>query len=315
MLPLHLTNKILLGNVREKLQHIPDNSCRTCVTSPPYYGLRDYGTAVWDGGDENCDHKMPRSTNRHRPGDKSATNKGSDPITCHVCGRCGATRIDEQIGMEKTPEEYVEKLVGVFKEVHRILTPDGTLWLNLGDSYNGSGGQGTKPNIISAEANEAMGGKAIRIHSLKAKDLIGIPWMVAFALRAAGWYLRQDIIWHKPNPMPESVGDRCTKSHEYIFLFSKQPKYYFDQEAIRQPLADLSVQRLLQDVENQNGTTRAIGKTNGTLKATAKNFTPIPYLPGRNPRKGVDTKGGNQGSGTGIPMGMHGSGLVGPRKT
>ena len=148
--------KLHLGDCLDHLEFMPDNSVNCCVTSPPYFGLRDYG-------------------------------------------------MDGQIGLEQTPEEYVAKMVEVFREVRRVLRDDGTLWLNLGDSYG------------------------------KDKQLLGIPWMVAFALQADGWYLRQDIIWSKSNPMPESVRDRCTKSHEYIFLLSKSQRYYYNNDAIREP--------------------------------------------------------------------------------
>ena len=184
-------DKIYQGDSLEVLKTFEDNSIDCCVTSPPYYTLRDYG-------------------------------------------------VDGQIGLEETPEKYIERLTEVFMEVHRVLKPNGTLWLNIGDSYNGykgnaksqyndskyvggHGGHPTRPSGYGLECKE-----------LKPKDLIGIPWMLAFSLRNAGWYLRQDIIWHKPNPMPESVKDRCTKSHEYIFLLSKSQKYYFDYEAIQE---------------------------------------------------------------------------------
>ena len=139
--------------------------------------------------------------------------------------------------MENTPEEFVENLVGVFREVKRVLKDDGTVWLNLGDSY--------LPN----------------------KQLGGMPWQVAFALQTDGWILRQDIIWHKPNPMPESVQDRCTKAHEYIFLLSKNPKYYFDNEAIKEDSSESSKSRLNQDIKNQTGSDRVPGKKNGNMKA------------------------------------------------
>jgi len=185
--------EILHGNCIEQLKTIPKQSVNCCVTSPPYWGLRDYG---------------------HRG----------------------------QLGLEETPEDYVSKMVHVFREVWRVLRDDGTLWLNLGDSYasfrdckatpdtaRGSGG-GTlisKGNAKNRIVSTFSGTK------IKHKDLVGIPWRVAFALQADGWYLRQDIIWHKPNPMPESVRDRCTKAHEYIFLLTKKPNYYFDNEAIK----------------------------------------------------------------------------------
>jgi len=145
------------------------------------------------------------------------------------------------LGLEESPEKYVEKMVEIFGEVNRVLRNDGTLWLNLGDSYSAAatGSLGNKITLGGGQANQAAGlGRPSKLgHGLKTKDLIGIPWLVAFALRSSGWYLRQDIIWAKPNPMPESVKDRCTKSHEYIFLMSKSPKYYFDSEAMKEPAA------------------------------------------------------------------------------
>lgn len=224
---------VLAGDCIKSMAQLPDNSVHCCVTSPPYFGLRDYGTAKWEGGDPNCDHirKHAKHGGERADRDQSANvfqYKGK-------CEICGATSVDDQIGQEQTPDDFVAKMVEVFEQVRRVLRPDGTLWLNLGDSYNGSGGQGTKPNIMSIEAAQGRGGKSIQVNGLKQKDLIGIPWMVAFALRKAGWYLRQDIIWHKPNPMPESVQDRCTKAHEYIFLMTKSPSYYYDIDAIREP--------------------------------------------------------------------------------
>lgn len=182
--------EILQGDCLAVLKTIPERSIQMCVTSPPYYGLRDYG-------------------------------------------------VDGQIGMEDTPQEFISRLVDVFREVRRVLKDDGTLWVNIGDSYCNSNGyarasdQFQRKGRNDAPANDR---DLTRLHEsgLKTKDLIGIPWMLAFALRADGWYLRQDIIWHKPNPMPESVKDRCTKSHEYIFLLSKSDKYYFDFEAIQE---------------------------------------------------------------------------------
>ena len=170
-------------------------SVHTIVTSPPYYGLRNYN-------------------------------------------------VDGQIGLEVTPDEYIANLVAVFRECKRILRDDGTLWVNIGDSYNGSapnqsGQNGYNDGRENRDKRYSTGG----VNGLKPKDLIGIPWMLAFALRADGWYLRQDIIWAKPNPMPESVKDRCTKSHEYIFLLSKSAKYYYDNEAVKEPVSDVSMKR------------------------------------------------------------------------
>jgi DNA modification methylase len=159
-----------------------------------------------------------------------------DGIFKDICRRCGAKRKDRQIGLEPTPQEYVEKMRLVFSEIKRVLKKDGTLWLNLGDSYCGTGDKGEWKDPKHTDGRNAQS-VAInkKINGLKKKDLVGIPWRVAFALQSDGWYLRQDIIWHKPNPMPESVTDRCTKSHEYIFLLSKEPNYYFDSEAIKEP--------------------------------------------------------------------------------
>lgn len=179
---------VLVGDCLASLKTLPAGSVNCCVTSPPYYGLRDYGH-------------------------------------------------EGQIGLEETPDAYIARLVEVFREVRRTLRDDGTLWLNIGDSYVGSannGGAATK----TMSGPQAATGKNLptkRGEGLKSKDLIGIPWMLAFALRADGWYLRQDIIWHKPNPMPESVRDRCTKAHEYVFLLSKSDRYYYDHEAVKEP--------------------------------------------------------------------------------
>ena len=177
--------RILLGDCLDRLKELPDESVHCCVTSPPYFGLRDYGHAG-------------------------------------------------QIGLENSPQDFVDKLVEVFREVRRVLRNDGTLWLNLGDTYAGSGGAGNQfGQIQNGLAKYKQKGRPKDI-GLKPKDLIGIPWKVAFALQADGWFLRQDIIWHKPNPMPESVTDRCTKAHEYIFLLSKNERYYFDSDAIKE---------------------------------------------------------------------------------
>ena len=178
---------IIVGDAVEALRKIKSESVDCCVTSPPYYNLRDYG-------------------------------------------------IEGQIGLETTPEEYISKLVDVFREVRRILKNDGTLWLNIGDSYAGSG-KGKKDTHTTNKGNKGSKNNSalqgnFRSADIKPKDLIGIPWLLAFSLRADGWYLRQDIIWQKPNCMPESVRDRCTRSHEYIFLLSKSRKYYYDSEAI-----------------------------------------------------------------------------------
>ncbi len=219
---------IHVGDVSDVLPTLEAGSVRCCVTSPPYWGLRDYGTATWEGGDEACDHTAGSDY-----ATKNDTNTGAirgGPFRS-ICGKCGATRIDAQLGLEETPELYVENMVRVFREVRRVLADDGTLWLNLGDSYNGVG-RGEKANGLQVAARET---KQRTVRGLKPKDLVGIPWRVAFALQADSWWLRSDIIWSKPNPMPESVTDRPTKAHEYIFLLSKSARYYYDHKAIAEP--------------------------------------------------------------------------------
>ena len=231
------------GDCRAVLREMEPESVHCVVTSPPYWGLRDYGTATWEGGlDSGCKHPMPwRQPLSARPsgafhGGSDVGNASREPDTRDQCGLCGARRIDSQLGLEATPEEYVAAMVDVFREVRRVLRADGTLWLNLGDSYFGTGKGPTHPTGFHAGGN----GTGYPIHgvythtSLKEKDLVGIPWRVAFALQADCWYLRSDIVWAKPNPMPESVTDRPTKSHEYLFLLSKNPRYYFDADAVRE---------------------------------------------------------------------------------
>ena len=242
------TATILVGDNRKTLSKIPDKTIQTCITSPPYWGLRDYGTATWLGGDEQCDHLgKPFSTRANinaNSGGRDVKNAEMREFYKEQCGKCGALRQDEQIGLEQTPEEYVEQLCSVFDQVWRVLVDDGTLWLNLGDSYNAS-----TPNRSGTNAfNDGRKNRNQRlttggVSGLKPKDLVGIPWRVAFALQARGWYLRSEIIWHKPNPMPESVTDRPTKSHEHIFLFTKSAKYYYDHEAIKEPVTESSLKR------------------------------------------------------------------------
>lgn len=233
--------EILQGDSREVLAGLPAQSVHTCVTSPPYFGLRDYGTGQWEGGDPDCTHApsglSPDKKNRGAAAPNGKSSMRDAAILRGHCP-CGAVRADHQIGLEETPDAYVQRLVEVFREVRRVLRDDGTLWLNLGDSYaaNRSYQVPSTKGGPKHGPGQAAGGKASVVpEGLKPKDLIGIPWRVAFALQADGWYLRQDIIWHKPNPMPESVRDRCTKSHEYIFLLTKSPRYFFDHEAIKEP--------------------------------------------------------------------------------
>ena len=244
-------NKIYLGNCLEVLKTLPDNSINCCITSPPYYGLRDYGTGKWVGGNFECRHIIShkRVNSVCGVGSHSTMESNNIPVGStiikKVCPLCGAIREDNQIGLEESPEEYIKRLVDVFSDVYRILKDDGTLWINIGDSYVGSGSRGCNYDDFnhSQEWMQTASKGTLNNENIpkfnsngvyKNKDLIGIPWMLAFALRECGWYLRQDIIWSKPNPMPESVKDRCTKSHEYVFLLSKSAKYYFDIDSIKE---------------------------------------------------------------------------------
>jgi DNA modification methylase len=213
---------VVQGDVLTTLPTLEAESVHCCVTSPPYWGLRDYG-------------------------------------------------VEGQLGLEPTPDEYVAKMVAVFREVRRVLRDDGTLWLNLGDSYaattKGSGGPDSSSTLVGTKAEhngQRMTPRKMLLGSLKPKDLVGIPWRVAFALQADGWYLRQDIIWHKPNPMPESVRDRCTKAHEYIFLLAKSERYYYDAEAVGE---ETSARTLERDRYTRGGNNKAIGVyTSGARK-------------------------------------------------
>jgi DNA modification methylase len=238
-------NKIEFGDCRETMRRWASEGIKaqTCVTSPPYYGLRDYGTAKWEGGNLDCDHtgaKVNPLKVGGFTGERLRKEGGSENEKYlsykKLCPDCNAVRVDSQIGIEETPEEYIAAMVEVFRCVKDVLADDGTLWVNIGDSYAGSGGAGNQFGQLEKGLTKYKQGGKPQDFGCKPKDLIGIPWMLAFALRSDGWYLRQDIIWHKPNPMPESVQDRCTKAHEYIFLLSKSPKYYYDNEAIKEPV-------------------------------------------------------------------------------
>ena len=219
------------GDALEILRELPSESCDCVVTSPPYWGLRDYGTGEWEGGDEGCDHTRQSAASRESSTlVGSTTTQGGTYAWGAECGRCGARRSDRQLGLEPTPEEYIAKMTEVFREVRRVLAAHGTCWLNMGDSYAAA-----RAYQVRDKHTEVGNNMASEVPpGLKPKDLCGIPWRLAFALQADGWYLRSDIVWSKPNPMPESVTDRPTKAHEYIFLLTKQPTYFFDQEAVRE---------------------------------------------------------------------------------
>ena len=251
--------QVLVGDCIESMRSLPSLSVHTCITSPPYYGLRDYGDqqGKWWGGKSNCEHEhgerqtfVRRSNDGGKDGTKQGTNRGANerdkPIEHTNCTKCDAWY--GSLGLEPTPEQFVKNLVEVFREVKRVLRDDGTLWLNLGDSYAGGGGSSghTEETKNMGRKTNSYGSVATRGRTpsgFKAKDLMMMPHRVAIALQEDGWYVRQDIVWDKPNPMPESVKDRCTKNHEYIFLLSKNRKYYYDAEAIREPLSEPTKQR------------------------------------------------------------------------
>ncbi len=254
------------GHAQDILQTMPDESIHCCVTSPPYWGLRAYGTRpqIW-GGDPVCPHRFSKQLSHGRRGNRGVSGTGGNYHPAleqsgqgpgaggggHFCLRCRAWR--GELGLEPTPELYVRHIAETFQEVRRVLRQDGTLWLVLGDSYAGSwGNQGRRkgrgtqrpingPSIQNLEpypTRKHSTGSWVNGHPvLKPKDLIGIPWRIALTLQADGWYLRSDIIWAKPNPMPESVTDRPTRSHEYVFLLTKNPRYYYDAEAIKEPVS------------------------------------------------------------------------------
>ncbi len=237
-----------VGDVRDVLATMPDESVHCVVTSPPYWGLRDYGTGSWDGGDEGCDHQPPKQPGRvFKNGQGKSYASSNTSWSAHdestfkdVCGKCGARRVDKQLGLEPSPDEYVANMVAVFREVRRVLRRDGTCWLNIGSSYaSGTGGGLQGGNGRRADRTFTAEGMGKPVPpGYKPKDMVPIPWLLGLALQADGWYLRSDIIWSKPNPMPESVTDRPTKAHEYLFLLSKSPRYFYDADAIREPSLD-----------------------------------------------------------------------------
>ncbi len=294
--------QILHGDVRDQLKKIESGSIQTCVTSPPYWGLRDYGTdhQVW-GGDSKCDHvwetertSRPNSSggraSESNPYAKKLSIKGQDNYSefadysdratySDFCQKCGAWR--GELGLEPTPELFVDHLVEVFREVKRVLRDDGTIWVNLGDTYWGGGWRGTSLNEKSGDLQKGHTGThcgesmvmGTGKHDLyKPKDLVGIPWMTAFALRADGWWLRSDIIWHKPAPLPESVLDRPTKAHEYIFLMSKSQRYFYDREAIRETPKESSGKNIrCPDYDAESGERReVVGKDYDVIKGANK---------------------------------------------
>lgn len=245
--------RILEGDVLKRLAQLPDECVHCVITSPPYWGLRDYGTGTWEGGDPGCKHVASdirigmglATLGEHYRGGGHKQGEVTELHYRDLCAQCGAVRVDQQIGLEKTPKEYIEKMVNVFREVRRVLRNDGTCWINIGDCYSGCHttyeGDQAKWQHGEYPGTQEVGQPK---YEWPAKNLVGIPWMLAFALRTDGWYLRQDIIWAKPNPMPESVTDRCTKAHEYLFLLAKRARYFYDAEAIKEKcVGDLEASR------------------------------------------------------------------------
>jgi len=244
-------NKVFFGDCRDSMRQMAKDGIKvqTCVTSPPYYGLRDYGTAEWEGGNVDCDHIEKIQSHS---GERSNRDQTSQIFKYKgLCKKCGAVSVDGQIGLEQTPQEFINNLVEVFACVWDILEDDGTLWVNLGDSYANNSSQ------ASNNGRAGFGNPREKVvnrigNGYKQKDLMGMPWRLAFALQDFGWYLRQDIIWHKPNPMPESVTDRCTKSHEYIFLLTKNAKYYFDADSIKENAINTEEQQIAKRNKKQH---------------------------------------------------------------
>lgn len=237
------------------------------VTSPPYWGLRDYGTGTWKGGDAECDHLAPpvgetRNVGRDRAASNGKFHDAANPEPAlaaqyaKVCGKCGARRVDNQFGLERTWERHVARMRGVFRLARQLLADDGVLWMNLGDSYAGTGGQSPQSGPLFKGRSRQRENICLSLRGkgtgLKPKDLIGMPWRIAFALQDDGWYLRSDVIWNKPNPMPESVTDRPTKSHEYLFLFAKSEIYHYDADAIAEPASSESHARSMRSRSNSH---------------------------------------------------------------
>lgn len=292
---------IYCGDVREVLKVLPAESVQMCVTSPPYFGLRDYGTAEWDGGDPRCEHTISGWNDNLKP---DVARPERDGEKRKACLKCGARRVDRQIGLEPTPAAFVEVMVEVFREVKRVLRKDGTLWLNLGDSYAGSWGNYAPGGIKGVQRERTDEGKrwerpaygndttrkpaTAEVPGLKPKDLIGIPWRVAFALQDDGWWLRSAITWCKRACMPESVTDRPTSATEMIFLLAKASAYYYDADAVKEPMVEGSADRYAyafggpknEALHNGDSRTAVVGKRDLTTGRNQRNFWllgPEPY--------------------------------------
>jgi DNA modification methylase len=252
-------NKVHLGNCSGLAKQLETESIHCMISSPPYWGLRDYQTGKWHGGDPDCDHVeseirtglgMAALGEKYKGGGHKQ-GRVSKLQYATTCAKCGAIREDEQIGREDTLEQYIETLVGLFRELRRALRKDGVLWLNLGDSYANVGKWGGSTGGKHANGlhgNTGVGRNKTNYGNLKPKDLTAQPWRVALALQADGWYLRSAIPWVRQNPMPESVQDRLTNAHEYIFLLTKSARYYYDPDPLRRPIKTESISRLMRGV-------------------------------------------------------------------
>ncbi len=315
--------QFFLGDVRAVLNRLPKKSVQCVVTSPPYWGLRDYGTGKWEGGVEGCEHieRTPEmshksSTLGHTAAQRAAgtgrvlpASNAALPRTRRqykdVCRKCGARRTDQQLGAEKIPdclgwargegcgECYVCHILSVFRWVRRVLRDDGVVWLNLGDSYHSGKGEAGGPNARANGRNldgKSPVGRSVGLRpndrvipGLTSGNLVGVPWRVALALQADGWVLRSDIVWAKPNPMPESVRSRCTKSHEYLFMLTKGMRYFYDADAIREPCVydgppkpGKQAQTAYTGLDVHHGHL-GVGNPLGKNKRTVWNITPKPY--------------------------------------
>jgi|TARA_B110000495_G_C22920558_1_gene537814 DNA modification methylase len=268
-----MSHEVLVGDCLDKLRGMDAESVDSCVTSPPYYGLRNYGgDGRWWGGIIDCEHEkgdiithQRRSNDKGSAGRKQTTNSGSGgrdiPSEHTYCIKCDSWF--GQLGLEPSPEDFVANLVEIFREVRRVLKPQGTFWLNIGDTFWGGKGksgmkdakyQAKRTNSLNKAHHNATGGKGItrpqdgKHSTIKPKDLMMLPHRLAIALQDDGWWVRNDIVWAKPNPMPESVRDRCGRAHEYIFLLTKSKKYYFDYQAVKEPTTDGKGLRTRRDV-------------------------------------------------------------------
>lgn len=275
--------EIRQGDALERLREMPDRSVHLVVCSPPYFSLRDYGTATWEGGDPACGHRGRDVRTVSGGNGKQYTNPGSNRVYSGDC-RCGARRVDQQIGLEETPGEYLEKMLAVFREIWRVLRDDGVCFVNLGDSYAANRSYQVNGTKQTAASQPAHGSRVPA--GLRPKSLIGIPWRFALAMIDEGWILRSEIIWSKKAPMPESATDRCTKAHEQIFMFAKQERYFYDALAVAEPATSagkpIKTAGGWDTREGSHGSFhregREAGKHNGSVQEPTRNLRDVWHL-------------------------------------